>query len=310
MIGTTLSTFTLIDGAQFIHSGDVSEVDVIPLMEFLAQFLSYDDSKVDDFATGKAYDSIPSFIKYVCYHSRATTGYRLIDRAPRYALDPRAPTLLDKDVRMFRLEDGSVGFELQNEVPASMEKRSFHKTKIALASNRLIAASCGCTIGAEGGERITCPHCPPIMFQFTLLLIDGLAEQIVVEYGQRSNREQYEDSLSKEDLSKLKHYLEVFMYAAGATSVNWSSGITHAINAFVVGTQKGGKGRGGKPPSHLLIAARDCDRRSKGAKAEERIRELRHANKALVQGFDVFLDESQSDEDPKRETISAAWMVR
>lgn len=134
-----------------------------------------------------------------------------------------------------------------------MEKRSFHKTKIALALNRLLAASCGCTIGAEGGERITCPHCPPIMFQFTLLLIDGLAEQIVIEHGQRPNREQCEDLLSKQDLTKLKHCLEVFMCAAGATSVNWSSGITHAINAFVVGAQKGGKGRGGKPPSHLLI---------------------------------------------------------
>lgn len=127
----------------------------------------------------------PSFFVELAYGSRADSGFRLLRRCARHAMDTKAKNLIDTDAKLFKTKEGKAGILLQNKVQASMKSTAYN-TYAAFTATELIACKCSCPCGGEGNERIVCVHILPLIFQLSLLLVEGLAENILLEQKEYS----------------------------------------------------------------------------------------------------------------------------
>ena len=85
-----------------------------------------------------------------------------------------------------------------------MKGGSFYSSSVAVTRNSLVATSCTCKAGSHGLERGVCVHNLPLILQLVLLLVDGLANHILVELCQRwtSHLESKLDGLGKLEVTK------------------------------------------------------------------------------------------------------------
>ena len=91
--------------------------------------------------------------------------------------------MFNKKITLFFSDQ--LGFILQNEIAASMKGDTFYATTVAFTRQSLAAASCTCKAGSAGIQRSVCVHNLQLIFQLVLLLVDGLANHILVELCHR-----------------------------------------------------------------------------------------------------------------------------
>ena len=105
-------------------------------------------------------------------------------------------------VKSFILDQ--VGLILQNEVAASMKGDTLYGSQVAVTRDSIAATSCTCKAGSHGLERGVCVHNLPLILQLVLLLVDGLANHILVEICHRWNThlESKIDKLGQLDMAK------------------------------------------------------------------------------------------------------------
>ena len=60
-------------------------------------------------------------------------------------------------------------------------KDDVYRVKVCFGSDELICCSCTCKAGSCGNERFVCVHVPVIGVQLSHLLMDGLAEHVLIE---------------------------------------------------------------------------------------------------------------------------------
>ena len=105
----------------------------------------------------------------MAYGCRIDSGFRLIQRCARHAVDCKMDPLELKRHCVFFLdaETQNLGIKLGNFVPASM-KDTVYKTEVAVTSGRqLMACSCTCETGSCGSGRVACVHVLPILLVFS-----------------------------------------------------------------------------------------------------------------------------------------------
>ena len=68
---------------------------------------------------------------------------------------------------------------------ASMKGETFYASTVAVTRQSLAATSCTCKAGSHGLQRSVCVHNLPLILQLVLLLVDGLANHILVELCHR-----------------------------------------------------------------------------------------------------------------------------
>ena len=73
---------------------------------------------------------------------------------------------------------------MNNLVPASMNQNK-SDVLLAFSSDELMACKCDYKYRGEGGQKIICVHILPIIFQLSLLVVEGLAENILLELRAR-----------------------------------------------------------------------------------------------------------------------------
>jgi hypothetical protein len=60
-------------------------------------------------------------------------------------------------------------------------KDAEYKVEVAFTKDELLCCKCNCKVGSEALERGICVHILPEILLFVILLLDGLAEHILVE---------------------------------------------------------------------------------------------------------------------------------
>ena len=65
-----------------------------------------------------------------------------------------------------------------------MKGNTMYASTVALTKDDLVATSCTCKAGSHGLEQGVCVHSLPLILQLILLLVDGLANHILVELCQ------------------------------------------------------------------------------------------------------------------------------
>ena len=146
------------------------------------------------------------------------TGFWLLKRCLRHALDPRSLPLMDQKACLFLHEkDGEMGMLLRNKISVSMKEVEY-ESSIAFTSKDIIATSCQCPAGGVDNERAVCVHNLPVMYQLVMLLDDVLAEHILVELCSRWNSD-IEDCVKKDGKDdQLRNDIEVLMQQSGQSA--------------------------------------------------------------------------------------------
>ena len=112
--------------------------------------------------------------------------------------------MLGSTFHLFR-EDGEIGVIYNNKVPASM-KSDTYDVEVSSSKQGLIGAKFSCREGSVGSERVTCVHICPVLFQLTLILCDGLAEHILLEFTAIWS-DSYEQILGTKMITLKKYFL-------------------------------------------------------------------------------------------------------
>ena len=158
-----------------------------------------------------------------------------------------------------------------------MKGDTFYASSVALTEDSLCATSCTCKAGSQGLQRGVCVHNLPLILQVILLLIDGLANHILVELCHRwnSHLEMKLKSLGKLDLTK--NAILILMRANG--NENISSFSEFSVNDilkkwFDVGTEKPKSFGLSEPKDEDLIPLRLIDITSDNKKAKDKLQSL------------------------------------
>ena len=197
----TILEFNLKNGGFFI--ANVSCNKYPDVLELFASFFNFQRKDILGFQS-KLYDGIPLIIIDIANGSRVDNAFRLLKRCARHALDSKAFSLLGSTFRLFK-EDGEIGIMYHNKVSASM-KSDTYDVEVSFSKQGLIVAKCSCRAGSIGSERVTCVHICPVLFQLTLILCDGLAEHILLEFTAIWS-DSYEQILGTKMITLKKYFL-------------------------------------------------------------------------------------------------------
>ena len=168
------------NGGAFVSDPNIK--DHLPgLLKLLSSCVTYNKKKHTDWTKDpKVYDALPWNIIKFAKNSRVDSGYRLLERCVRHGHDPRMPSMFDNTAQVIQLVDGSLGFVIESQVPASM-KKNVYNTTVAYTADDLLAVRCNCKSGSKSSDKVVCVHILPIAYKVTQLLYEDLAEHILVE---------------------------------------------------------------------------------------------------------------------------------
>lgn len=157
---------------------------LINLFASIVRFDALQKQKSSDYVSHSlpVLDVLPSLFVEFANKSRVSSGFRLLKRCLRHALDPKCIPLDNTKAYLFETDtDSELGMVLSNSIPASM-KDSYYNSTIAFTATKLLSTKCNCPAGGHNANsRVVCVHNLPLMYQMVLLLDDGLAEHFLVE---------------------------------------------------------------------------------------------------------------------------------
>jgi hypothetical protein len=241
-----ITEMILKDGGRYLSSSNLTTFQKIELSELLTELTN--TPRIKNTNEDRSYQVIPHIMRLFAEGSRIQTGYRLLKRAIRHAMDPKA-----HDIRASKWfviqEDGELGLVIQHKVKASM-KSTIYNTHVAFTGNKLIACSCDCKAGSFWIERVLCVHVLPILFQVCQLMHMALSEHILIELSNF-----FTDTRNMIDLDK-QNLLEIIRTLVRSDSGIQPDDITtieSLLGDYSVGTQRTKSRMLRGPLSHIVV---------------------------------------------------------
>ena len=246
----TLGSFLFSEGGRFISNTTLIPDKYLPsVLKIFANFVSYDrnELKINGRFDLSNYETFPSMFINIAYHSRIDEGYRLLERAARHATDTKTPSIFNESAELFRLEDNeedtdNIGIILQSTIEASMRHASYQASASITYKGDLAASCCTCKAGcARMSDRGVCVHILPVLMQVTILLINGLAQNILVELSHRWNIDLEESIESAGKMDLVKKSILTLRSADGCDCVHHDitkTNVTDLLKEYSVGTEK------------------------------------------------------------------------
>ena len=100
-----LCEFNILDGCSFLQDNQlVQDKNVPDLVGLLANFIIHRENKYTTWDS-PYYKCIPSMFVDFAYHSRIDSGWGLVERCARHALDTRGLQLLETKAKLFTYKD-------------------------------------------------------------------------------------------------------------------------------------------------------------------------------------------------------------
>ena len=116
-----------------------------------------------------------------------------------------------------------------------------YETRTALINDALVSCSCNCQAGSIGNDgQSVCVHNLPLVFLYVILLTNGLAQNILIEFANRWSMNLEKKMIDCQQIESIKHSLLTLMSADGHDVGNneQAYSVTDILEKFSVGTQK------------------------------------------------------------------------
>ena len=122
-------------------------------------------------------------------NARVHAGGRTIERAVRHAMDPATPDLITaKEVTLAEFNGSTCIIIAGHEVLPSMRTAFKYKVSSAITAIDFVAGQCQCQASCQnkghndlGEEKVICTHVVTPWVQLSMLLYEGLAEQLLLD---------------------------------------------------------------------------------------------------------------------------------
>jgi len=206
------------NGGAFLADGSINQKHIPGILKFfaaVATFASPDEKHTDWKKDGEIYDALPKLLIDFAAKSRVDSGYRLLSRCLRHALDSKCPSLENKAATLI-LHGDDVGIRINSAVPASMRKKVVYHPGIVFTATEVLCCECNCQCGSKAKEQIVCVHNFPLLFLLLLLLMDALAESMLLEFAACMRSNIWDKTLwSADDLKSMKQSIGTLAEAAG-----------------------------------------------------------------------------------------------
>ena len=278
--GDVVDVFDINIGGQFINSPRITNEMIAPVLNLFGTVVRFNEKKGSNKQAIKEEDVLPSILIDFATKSRISTGFRLLKRCLRHAMDPKARPLEHSVAHLFKTttndSNGEIGIVLRNKIPASMKDISYD-VQIAFTPSKLLATQCQCHAGGSGSanDRVVCVHNLPLIYQLVMLLDDGLAEHLLVELCSRWDDELERVVRCSGKLVEVHRNICCLMQAASVTEEEMNKAtqqhtIAEMLNSvFSTGTERC-KGSPRPPPTKKLRQIRDITFLSNTTKAKNR----------------------------------------
>ena len=135
MIGAHIMKFDLKEGGRFIADDRLTPKLLSDVVNLFSSLLQFDHKKYTSF-NSQIYQALPTIFVDFAYGSRECTGYRLLERTARHAVDPNMADISDMDCRLF-VYKGEIGIEFKGVVTASMKGCSYESC-VSFTSSKLL----------------------------------------------------------------------------------------------------------------------------------------------------------------------------
>ena len=135
MIGAHIMKFDLKEGGRFIADDRLTPKLLSDVVNLFSSLLQFDHKKYTSF-NSQIYQALPTIFVDFAYGSREGTGYRLLERTARHAVDPNMADISDMDCRLF-VYKGEIGIEFKGVVTASMKGCSYESC-VSFTSSKLL----------------------------------------------------------------------------------------------------------------------------------------------------------------------------
>lgn len=232
---TSIYDYDIKEGGRFIRNESITLLDRLELIGLLSDLVSLSMEKDTDKTTTLSNSVMPSILINFADNARIHKGFRLIKRCIRHAIDPQAISILHATAQIIKYKE-EVGLLIKHQTKASMKKNIYDCT-VCFTRNKLVACSCNCKVGSNGSERVLCVHILPVIYQYSLLLYDGLSDHILCELANEWNIS-YEKSLTSEQNKELLYYLFQLKQSTGVcTYMKPNISINEFLKPYKVGTE-------------------------------------------------------------------------
>jgi len=153
-------------------------------------------------------DVIIGFAEGPCIDS----GLHLLKHAIWHATDPLIPNFLEEQITI-GLHNNKIFLDISGQVHQLMKLNSY-KTCVAFSNTNFLACACNCQSGSQCHNRHVCIHTLAKIYQLSLLLFDGLAQNMLIKLRVRLSDER----LTKNQDELLQKSINNLMHAAGVYS--------------------------------------------------------------------------------------------
>jgi hypothetical protein len=230
-----LQDFDVKEGGRYIRDDNIQLGHRMELLGLLSDLVSITPNEGTGKSEIKAYSVMPKFLLDYANSARLHSGYRLVKRCVRHAMDPRAVSILHSSGKIVKYEE-EVGLCLRHKVKASM-KINVYDVMVCFTRTKIVCCSCTCKAGSSGCEKILCVHILPVVYQYSMLLYDGLSEHLLVELANEWNLS-LEKSLTNEQKNVLLEYLQELKQSTGVlTTFDKNMKVVDFLKPFSVGTE-------------------------------------------------------------------------
>lgn len=122
-----------------------------------------------------------------------------------------------------------------------MRKNTVYNSGIVFTATKVLCCKCNCQCGSQGEDRVVCVHNFPLIFLLLLLLMDALAESMLMEYAACMRSDIWDQTIwSEEDIIGMKKSILTLAAAAGedVSSIYFNEfSIDALIDKFETGTE-------------------------------------------------------------------------
>lgn len=127
-------------------------------------------------------------------------------------MDPRAVSIFHSSGKIVKYK-AEVGLCLRHKVKASM-KINIYDVMVCFTRTKIVCCSCTCKASSSGQEKILCVHILLVIYQYSMLLYDGLSEHLLVELANKWNLS-LEKSITNKQKNVLLQYLQELKQSTG-----------------------------------------------------------------------------------------------
>jgi hypothetical protein len=242
-----ISSFNVSEGGHMIINESINPVQIIKLIKMMALLVKMYDKEKDGTIRNKeymqnTYKLVPSSIVRFAEDSRVKGGGgHLVDRCIRHSTDQETPDLMEATGHVVEYQDEPR--LLLNHIVRSSMKQDEYKVSVCFSEETIVSCSCDCRVGSIGTGRVLCVHVLPVIYQMTLLLFDGLADNLLITIA--NNWDRLAQGVDSTNMKEIKEHI-LLLKSAATRQMNPnddSLDLDVILEQYLVGTEKRKFGR-------------------------------------------------------------------